>query len=90
MTEVDVAAVPLLGALSPSARDAIAPLVSTRRVRAGEPVFDQDAPAEALYYLRKGEAEVVRHALGHELSSSRHGPARCASASSPAMNTSRG
>lgn len=67
MSGPDPSAVPLVAALSEAGRAAVAPLLSTRSVRAGETVFAQGSPAEAMYLLRAGEAEVLKHARGHEL-----------------------
>lgn len=66
-TTIDVADLPLLQVLSAEARAAIAPLLSLRHVRAGEVVFAQDTPALAMYVLMRGEAEVIKHANGHEM-----------------------
>jgi len=74
VSDIDPAAVPLLSVLSDAGRAAVAPLLSTRRVGAGELVFAQGAPAEAMYVLRMGEVEVVKHARGHELVLNRLGP----------------
>ncbi|MCC6623923.1 MAG: cyclic nucleotide-binding domain-containing protein [Deltaproteobacteria bacterium] len=71
---VDPSQIPLLRALSEAARQAIQPLLTTRRVRSGELVFAQGDPAEAAYLVRAGQVEVVKHAHGHELVLNRLGP----------------
>lgn len=67
MPSIDVARLPLLEVLSAAARAAVAPLLSELRVPAGANVFEQDAPASAMYVLLRGEAEVVKRAHGHEM-----------------------
>lgn len=66
-TRIDAGRLPLLEVLSAEALAAITPLLSERRVAAGTTVFEQDAPAIAMYILREGEAEVVKRAHGHEM-----------------------
>lgn len=63
----NAARLPLLEALSAEALAATAPLLTELHVPAGAVVFEQDAPAHAMYILRRGEAEVVKRAHGHEL-----------------------
>lgn len=51
----------LFRALSPAQLSALAAAVTVRSVEAGEAVFTQDQPGDAMYLIRRGSVDVERH-----------------------------
>jgi CRP-like cAMP-binding protein len=51
--------VPLFQGLEPSVLDALARVVTTRRIRAGEVLFYQDDPGDSAYIVSAGEISIV-------------------------------